>query len=80
MQGRRRVSDATRKIVECFDNFGPDMRTVVKPTNLKGALHVVKQVITPIVRGKQGRTCRTACHAMTNYFGAGAVQAINVRP
>ncbi|KAF8558565.1 FAD/NAD(P)-binding domain-containing protein [Imleria badia] len=74
----RWVSDATRdELVEHFDDFEPDVRTVLelceKPT--KWALHVVKPL--PFCARNRVALVGDACHAMTNHFGAGTVQAID---
>jgi len=72
------VSDATRdELVECFDNFEPDARTVVKLCEKpsKWALHVVKPL--PFCVRNRVALIGDACHAMAPYMGAGAGQAID---
>ncbi|KAF8558629.1 FAD/NAD(P)-binding domain-containing protein [Imleria badia] len=72
------VSNATRdELVEYFDDFEPDARTVVKLCDKpsKWALHVVKP-LPFCVRNRVG-LIGDACHAMTPQYGAGSVQAID---
>ncbi|KAH0831274.1 hypothetical protein J3R83DRAFT_13909 [Lanmaoa asiatica] len=71
------VSDASRdELVEYFDNFEPDARTVVKHCEKpsKWALHVVKPL--PFCARKRVAIIGDACHATTHHFGVGAGQAI----
>ncbi|KAG8216148.1 hypothetical protein J3R82DRAFT_8154 [Butyriboletus roseoflavus] len=75
------VSDASHEqLVEYFDDFEPDARTVVKHTTqlcekpTKWALHVVKPL--PFCVRKRVALIGDACHAMAPHFGAGAGQAI----
>ncbi|KAG8215970.1 hypothetical protein J3R82DRAFT_7952 [Butyriboletus roseoflavus] len=71
------ICDANRdELVESFDNFEPDARTLVKLCEKpsKWALHVVKPL--PFCVRKGVALIGDACHAMTPHFGAGAGQAI----
>ncbi|KAF8128574.1 hypothetical protein EV363DRAFT_1451570 [Boletus edulis] len=71
------VSDATRdEVVEYFEGFEPDVRTLVKLCEKpsKWVLHVVKPL--PFCVRKSVALIGDACHAMTPTFGAGAGQAI----
>ncbi|KAG6379291.1 hypothetical protein JVT61DRAFT_11746 [Boletus reticuloceps] len=72
------VSDATRdEVVEYFEGFEPDVRTLVKLCEKpsKWALHVVKPL--PFCVRKRVALIGDACHAMTPHYGAGAGQAID---
>ncbi|KAF8432728.1 hypothetical protein L210DRAFT_3650186 [Boletus edulis BED1] len=72
------VSDATRdEVVEYFEVFEPDVRTLVKLCEKpsKWALHVVKPL--PFCVRKRVALIGDACHAMTPHYGAGAGQAID---
>ncbi|KAF8558630.1 FAD/NAD(P)-binding domain-containing protein [Imleria badia] len=74
----RWVSDATRdELVEYFDDFEPDARTVVKLCEKpsKWAVHVLKPL--PFCVRNRVALIGDACHAMTPHFAAGAVQAID---
>ncbi|KAF8424451.1 FAD/NAD(P)-binding domain-containing protein [Boletus edulis BED1] len=72
------VSDATHdEVVEYFEDFEPDVRTLVKLCEKpsKWALHVVKPL--PFCVRKRVALIGDACHAMTPHYGAGAGQAID---
>ncbi|KAG6380303.1 hypothetical protein JVT61DRAFT_8412 [Boletus reticuloceps] len=70
------VSDATRdEVVEYFEGFEPDVRTLLCGKLSKWALHVVKPL--PFCVRKRVALIGDACHAMAPTFGAGAGQAID---